>query len=143
MDLSLPIRTIMTPDPITVAPSDNLKKAEQLFEENKIHHLPVIDEGKVIGILSKSDLLLFRRGRGLSYLEGQKEEYRLEYTKIEEIMISGLAKMTPEESIDIALAVFEENILHAILVVEGAHLRGIVTPLDIIHALISERRGAS
>lgn len=129
----------MTPDPITVAPIDSLKKAEQLFDEHKIHHLPVIDEGKVVGILSKSDLLLFRRGKGLTYLEGQKEDYRLINTKVQEMMITGLAKMDPEDSIDIALTVFEENILHAILIMEGPHLRGIVTPLDVIHALLAEK----
>lgn len=130
----------MTPDPISIAPVDTLKKAAKLFDENLIHHLPVIDEGKVVGILSKSDLLLFRRGQGLSYLEGQQEDYRLENTKVEDIMITGLAKMEPDDTIGIALTVFEENILHAILIVEGAYLRGIVTPLDVIHALIAEKK---
>ncbi len=130
----------MTPDPITVAPVDNLKKVQLLFDEHKIHHLPVIDEGKVVGIVSKSDLFLFRRGKGLSYLEGQQEDFRLVNTKVEEIMILGLAKLNPTEGIEIAVEIFEENILHAILVVEGEHLRGIVTPFDLIHALLEDNK---
>lgn len=59
MNILAPISSIMTTEVITVAPKDKLQIVQDIFDDYRIHHLPVLDEEKVVGILSKTDLLYF------------------------------------------------------------------------------------
>ena len=140
MNLSQPISTIMTDRVITIGPEDNMKKVEDIFQREKIHHLPVIDEGLLVGMISKSDYLFFKRGFNDDRQNNKIDLFRLKTRKVKDVMTKGLAKMEPQESIDIALEVFKENLFHAILIVEDNMLRGIVTPLDIINHLIKTEK---
>lgn len=51
------IGRIMTECPATVPPGDLLSAARELFETHSIHHLPVVDDGRLVGMLSASDFL--------------------------------------------------------------------------------------
>ncbi len=62
MNLLAPVSSIMSKDLITIGPEDTLKKVETIFQENRIHHLPVIDQGKLVGMVSSSDYLYYKRG---------------------------------------------------------------------------------
>jgi len=53
------IRRIMTEQPATVAPGDSLDMARERLEAGDLHHLPVVDGGRLVGIVSSSDLLKF------------------------------------------------------------------------------------
>jgi CBS domain-containing protein len=53
----LTARDIMTPDPLTVSKSANLADAAELMTKHKISGLPVTDKGKLVGIITKSDII--------------------------------------------------------------------------------------
>ncbi len=48
---------IMTPEPFTVTPSQTVTECMELMTEKRIRHLPVVSEGKVIGIISIGDVV--------------------------------------------------------------------------------------
>lgn len=48
---------IMTPDVVAIAPSERLEEAVRLMEQHDIKRLPVIDNGRVVGLLSRADLV--------------------------------------------------------------------------------------
>ena len=52
MNLLNTISSIMTPNPICVESNDTLSVVDKIFKENRIHHLPVISSGKLVGMLS-------------------------------------------------------------------------------------------
>ena len=57
MNTESEIRTIMTLDPNAVKASTLISRVIELFESEKIHHMPVVDEQRhVVGIISSSDL---------------------------------------------------------------------------------------
>jgi acetoin utilization protein AcuB len=141
MNLLHPIAEIMTPNPITVSPDDQLIKIDHLFKENKFHHVPVVDEGKLVGIVSKSDFLFFKRGFNESQTMEKMEEVRMRNYTARDIMTKGIAKLSSKDRINVALEIFKVNIFHAIPVVDEGTLVGIVTPLDIIKKL-AEDKGA-
>jgi len=138
MNLLAPVSTIMTENLITVGPEDNLKKIQDIFETNNIHHLPVIDKGQLSGMLSKSDYLFFRRGFIKDDSDNELDQLRLKTSKVKEIMTDRLAILEPTDRIQAAVEVFKENLFHAIPVVENGFLRGIVTTLDIINHLSND-----
>lgn len=51
------VRGIMTPDPVTVSPQTPLEEAARLILEHKIGGLPVVDEGRLVGIITETDLI--------------------------------------------------------------------------------------
>ena len=52
-----PVTSIMSKNVITLNSKDDLSKAELLFKNNKIRHIPVVSGDKIIGMLSYTDLL--------------------------------------------------------------------------------------
>ncbi len=51
------VREIMTPDVITVTPLHGVQRCMQMVTEHRIRHLPVVDDGAVVGVVSIGDLV--------------------------------------------------------------------------------------
>lgn len=139
MNLLDSVQTIMTVNPITVSPEDPLAKVKTIFSKKSIHHIPVIDSGELVGMVSKSDYLFFKRGFNHSNVVQKMEEIRLHNYKVKDIMTKGLAKLAPTDKINVALEIFKENIFHAIPIVEDKKLQGILTTYDVIRKLAEDK----
>jgi predicted transcriptional regulator len=135
MNILNPVSTIMTPNPVCIGSNEPLITADKLFKQHKIHHLPVESEGKLVGMLSKSDFLFFRRGFTSDEQEKLEDEVRLNNYTAKDIMTTRLAKLDPDDKINVALEVFKENIFHAIPIVKDDRIVGILTTFDIINRL--------
>ncbi len=138
MNVLAPISTIMTKDVIYVAERDRLARVDEIFNDNNIHHLPVVRSGEVVGIISKSDLMLFKKGLGVNTLEKIINITRLNNYNAETIMTKGVGKLEPTDRINVALDIFSKNLFRALPVVENGKLVGIVTTYDIIKKLNDE-----
>jgi CBS domain-containing protein len=53
----IPVGEIMTPNPFTVGPDQTVQECMALMTEKHVRHLPVIDEGRLIGIISIGDVV--------------------------------------------------------------------------------------
>ncbi len=138
MNVLAPVKTIMTTSLVTVNPSDKITVIKEIFENNNIHHLPVVRFREMVGMISKSDFLHFLRGFSRNDEDRFVNYARLRVYTAEDIMTTGLAKLSPDERINVALEIFMANRFHAIPVVDGKELVGIVTTFDIIKELASE-----
>lgn len=116
-----PVSSIMTSDLITLSPNDTLDKVSKIFRERRIHHLPVVEGQKLVGLITTYDL--FKMGKAAS-----------EYTniKVSEVMTTKLAKLEPSSKVGTAAEIFLENLFHALPIVEGEKLVGIVTTFDVL-----------
>lgn len=137
MNLLDRITTIMTSNPITVEQEETLIKVDEIFNNNKIHHLPVVEGSKLIGMVSKSDLLFFKRGYNKGNTESEIK--RLNSTKVSEIMTTGVASLESDSKINVALEIFNENLFHALPILEDDKLVGIVTTFDIIKQISNDK----
>ena len=112
----------MITDVITVGPEDNLEHAKQLLEEHEVEHLPVVDDNKLIGILSYYDLW-----------ELNKDFKEYSKVKVKEIMTRKVVHLEPDDKIGTATEVLLHNLFQAIPVTDAdKNLVGIVTNLDIL-----------
>jgi acetoin utilization protein AcuB len=118
-----PISSIMTKNVITLSPTDTLGQARHLLLTNKIHHLPVVQDGrKLVGMITSYDM--FKLGKSL-------EEYQ--NTLVADVMTRHLATMEPDQHIGAAAEVFMEHLFHAVPIVdENGNLEGIITTTDVI-----------
>lgn len=122
----------MTRDVKSLQSNASISDAARIFEANNIHHIPILEGKKLKGIVSKSDYLFFRRGFLEESQNDQLEQIRMNNYEVSYIMTKGLAKMEPNEKINVAVSLFKENIFHAIPIIENDELVGIVTTYDII-----------
>lgn len=139
MNILAPVKSIMTSKLITVNPEDKLSRIQEIFDQNNIHHLPVVRFKEIIGLVSKTDFLHFIRGFNQNEEDRFVNEARMRAYTAQDIMTTGLAKLNPNDRINVALELFMVNRFHAIpIVAEGNELVGILTTFDIIKAVAQE-----
>jgi len=118
--------------------SDDLTKAELLFKKNHIRHIPVVDGNKILGMLSYTDLLR------ISFVDAvDDDEEVVDVTvynmfTVEQVMAKKLTTVTPETSIREVAEILSKKEFHALPVLQGNLLVGIVTTTDIIKYLLSQ-----
>lgn len=136
MDTQTPIRDLMTTVVIAVQPTDTMDEVQDLFRKNSFHHLPVVDNGKVVGILSKTDYLKLLHGFTMFRTE-KSEAYNnavLRSLLVREVMTKQVATLKADDPIEVAAAFFRENLFHAIPIVDEEHeLIGILTTFDLLN----------
>ncbi len=127
------ISEIMTKNVITVAPGDSLQTVKEIFDQHRFHHVPVVQDGTLIGLVSKSDIYRISQGvsLGMKSESANKEIFRT--LLVEEVMTTKLAKLNPNDRLDVAAEIFSENLFHAIPVVDDQNkLVGVLTTYDLI-----------
>lgn len=58
--IDMPVRNIMTSPVLTCGPSDSVKRIMEIMTERRIRHLPVVDGGELLGMVSIGDAVNFR-----------------------------------------------------------------------------------
>ena len=135
MNILNPISSIMTSDPISLDPNHTISDVRDVFKNNRIHHIPIVTDGKLMGIVSKSDYLFFRKGFAVSETEENIETLRLSAFNVSHIMTKKVAHLSSNDRISVAIEIFKENLFHAIPVVDDGMLVGIITTYDILKNL--------
>ncbi len=124
----------MSRDLVVVKPGDSLEQVEQCFRAYNIHHLPVVDEqGHLAGLITRSD---FSRANHL--LAHFRQDFKSVLVK--EMMTRQLATATPDTPMHKIAEVFLSNVMHAMPIVDGNNLVGIVTTQDLLKYLLEERK---
>ncbi len=116
------VRRIMTTNPITVSPHQNLGEVSSILKGNRTHHVPVVDQGKLVGLVTTYDLW--------NHLEENAKNQKL---PISEVMNPNYIKITPKDKVGTAAELFLDNRFHALPVVNlRGELKGVVTSYDIL-----------
>jgi len=116
-----PVSSIMTRNLITVKKDDSLKVIGDIFSTHRIHHIPVVENDELIGLVTTYDL--FKSGRS-------KNEY--DSVKVSDVMTTKLATLEADAKVGTACEVFLENLFHALPITDGKKLVGIVTSFDVL-----------
>ena len=126
------VKEFMTPNPITVHPEVSLEEAQRLLSEKLIGGLPVTVGKRVVGIITKSDIMR---------VHPDERKHR----KVKEIMSKRVITLTPEHPLSEALRILSTEGVGRIPVVisyESKVLVGIITRADIGKAIRKIRRRA-
>ena len=121
----------MTKDPKTVSPGDTLSKAAGIMREFRINHLPVVEGGKLVGIVTDTDMRNVSL-TGEPAAEGMKPPDR----RVRDVMKTEVWSLTPEDSVEDALLIIRRKKFGALPVLSGDRLVGIITKIDLLNAVI-------
>ncbi|MGD8860346.1 MAG: CBS domain-containing protein [Myxococcales bacterium] len=150
------VRDYMQSTVVTVEAGDKLADVERLLIEKQIGGAPVLDDGKVVGVISRSDLVKqlvveqslsemvsdYYRDPGLAQPESSSDvvtdNERLRDQDVRDVMATRLIAVGPEDGVGAAARVMREQHVHRVLVTERGELAGIVTAHDLLRTLTGE-----
>jgi CBS domain-containing protein len=116
------VHTIMTANVVTLSPSDTLGAAREIFMTKRIHHIPIVEGKKLVGLITSWDIFKL----GLSAVAYQD-------MRVSEVMSTHLATLEPEHHIGAVAEILMEHLFHAVPIVNEHHeLLGIVTTYDVL-----------
>jgi acetoin utilization protein AcuB len=132
-------RELMTPKPITVTPKASIAEVWELMHERDIRHVPVVDNGVLVGMLSDRDLARRNLPRVLA-LEGLDALQRELTTPVVEVMSADVIAVEPDTELSEVVDLLLEYKIGALPVTEPGSGRvvGIVSYIDVLRVLRDE-----
>lgn len=138
MKQRVPVSTIMSKNLIKLNLTDDLSKAEALFKEHHIRHIPVVNGNKILGMISYTDLLRIAYADAVDEDELSVAVTVYNMFSLEQVMVRDLVTVSPDTSIKEVAEILAQREFHALPVVEGDLLVGIVSTTDLIKYLIDQ-----
>jgi CBS domain-containing protein len=137
MDKSTRISSIMTSVVQTVEESASLNEVIRILRKFKIRHIPVTNSGKVVGMISRTDINRLTFGALFEDQEDADDTIISSFT-VSQVMTSKLKYISPDDTIPDVARIFSVEEFHALPVVEQGELKGIVTTTDLISYLLKQ-----
>jgi len=126
----IPIVQVMTPDPATISPQSSVAEARRLLNSNVINHLPVVEGGRLVGIVSSSDFLKLHLLDGMLQIVSD--------ATVNQIMETNVIVVNKNATLGDAAEKLSVGGFHALPVIDRKRrLVGMVTSSDLIGVLVS------
>jgi len=120
-----PISKYMTTTPVTVPGDTTLAEVAEIMKKNSIRHLPVVDVGKLLGVLSDRDV---------KFVESFPDVDPKRITA-QEAMTGDPYHVTPDTPVDEVAGTMAERRYGSAMIVQNGHVVGIFTTVDACHCL--------
>lgn len=146
-------RDIMTPNPVTAARDTDIVEAARTMLERRFNGLPVVEDGKLVGMITQSDLVALQKRLELpsvftvldgfiplSSTDDMEEEIRkIAAATVGAAMTADPVTVGPEATVEEMATLMAEKKIHTLPVVEGGSLVGVVGKEDILRTLLPSK----
>ncbi|MGH7809801.1 MAG: CBS domain-containing protein [Candidatus Binatia bacterium] len=125
------VREIMMGSPVTLKPDDTLALANDVISLGRIRHIPVVEDGKLRGMLTERDLM----GAAATQIFGLKQSSKTALLKsvlIRDVMKKRVVTVAPDTPIKDAAHLLADKKIGCLPVVSEGTLVGLVTTTDIL-----------
>lgn len=125
----------MNPNTITVTPNTTVPDAYRVISENKIHHLPVVDQkGKLVGVVARADLIHAEPSPATT-LSVFEANYLLAHMLVKDVMSQPIT--VPDDTpLEEAARLMVEKGIGCLPIMHGDKLLGVITETDIFKAFV-------
>jgi acetoin utilization protein AcuB len=131
-----PVSEFMTQRVTTIGPSEKLEALRQLLESGGFHHVPVMEEGRLVGMVSYTDYL---QVIGTHFQAGEDREeslIKLHSLRVWDMMTKDPITLRPNDTLEKALRLFRQHSFHSLPVTDNdGHLLGLLTTTDVMKSL--------
>ena len=135
------VRDIMTAKPITVEPQTPMLEARQRMAEERIRHLIVVEDGRVVGIVTDRDIRLNMPSPATS-LSVWEVNYLLGRLTVADVMSRSVIVVDSNRPVAEAARIMAEHKIGALPVMDDGGLTGIVTESDFVRLAAREHTSA-
>ena len=128
------VRSRMTSHVLTVSPTTTIVDALTLARAERIRHLPVVDQERLVGIVTERDL---RTAVPPAWTD-ERDEYKQSVStrRVREVMTSAVITASPTTPVEEASKLMYENRIGCLPVIDGNTVVGIITETDLLRALV-------
>ncbi len=138
MKLRIPVSSIMVTNVVKLNVTDSLTKAESLFKDYKIRHLPVMSGDSIIGILSYTDLLRISLSEEVDGVDEVMSTTVYNMYSLEQVMVKNVITIQANANIKDAAEILAESDFRALPVLDGDKLVGMLTTTDLIKYMLKQ-----
>ena len=129
------VRDLMQAEVVTLNSSDSLGLADDIMRLGRIRHMPVVDEERVVGIISQRDLFRSAISSVLEFRPASEREW-LAQIRVTEIMNAPVQTISPDASIQTAVRQMVDQRIGCLPVVENEELVGLLSETDCMRYLV-------
>ncbi|MFQ5418258.1 MAG: CBS domain-containing protein [Myxococcota bacterium] len=130
------VREIMETEVAVLSPDERLDLAEDVMRLGQIRHLPVVEDGRLVGVVSSRDLLASSLSRVLDFDPKRRRTF-LRSIEVKEVMASEPISVAPEATLREAGEKMLHHRIGCVPVVKpDGTLIGLVTETDLLRALV-------
>ncbi len=137
MSYSPPVSDIMSKSIVALKRSDDLERADMLFNKYRIKHIPVVSSDVVVGMLSYADLLKISTAETGNDHKAIHVSVKNNFS-IEQVMSKDIVTISSNTTIRKAASILAKREFHALPVVDEGILVGIVTTRDLLNFFSSQ-----
>lgn len=127
------IEAIMSTDLITLPPEATVAEARSLMHNNRIHHLPVVEGDRLVGLITLTNVLAATD----SYLRDPENRIHANEVLIKDAMVTDIATIDEHASLRQAALFIEKHQIGCLPIVTDDKLRGIITDTDFVGVAIN------
>lgn len=129
------VKDIMVCDVVTVSSDTYVLDAERIMEFHRIGRLPVVDKGKLVGLITKDDIL--KASPSSTTPANQRQLfYLISKLTVRDIMKTDVVTVSPDTTIEKAAAIAQKNKIGCLPVVEGDAVIGIISQTDAFYKIL-------
>ncbi|NLO82994.1 MAG: CBS domain-containing protein [Clostridiales bacterium] len=129
------VKNRMTTNPFIISPDHTIPDAQEIMMKHGIRRLPVVKNGKLVGVVTKEDIERYSPSKATSLSMGEIT-YLLSKTKVKQIMTKNPVVISPNALLEEAAILMRDQRVGFLPVVDDDKLVGIITESDIFDAFI-------
>ncbi|MFZ5643311.1 MAG: CBS and ACT domain-containing protein [Bacillota bacterium] len=129
------VKDCMSANPISISPSIPILEALNIMKKNKIRQLPVVENNKLVGLVTERELLTVTPSPATT-LSIYEMNFLLAKMVVKEVMVKKPFTIEPSSTIEDAALIMRDNKLGSLLVTENQKLVGIITQTDVFDQMI-------
>lgn len=119
----------------TIEREASLRRARRIMDNNRIRHLPVMENDRLIGLITDRDFRAAALSSAADIPPADREEF-LDHVKVGHVMSKKVLTVTPETTVEEAAFLMQQHKIGCLPVLEGGRLVGIITETDIFRVFM-------
>jgi CBS-domain-containing membrane protein len=131
---TMQVREIMSTDVEVVERNDHLRMVEERMAARQLRHVPVVEQGDIVGLVTQRDLFKAAMSSAMGYGEKAQKAF-LQSVRVKEIMVYPVLTVTPDTPVAEAVDILMQRGIGCLPVVERGKLVGMVTKTDLLRCL--------
>lgn len=129
------VKSRMTTNPFTVTPENTVPEAIEVMTSKGVRHLPVVSDGRVVGVLSHSDIAEAGPSSATTFSAGEVN-YLLAKLRVAKVMTRDPITISPDSLLEEAAVLMRDNKIEILPVVADGRLVGVITESAILDSFI-------
>ena len=133
------VKDVMTRNVITVSKDTSVGEAQRIMKEHNFRRLPVVDKGKLVGLVTEPRLERIRPRTTAPLL--WQITYLVSHTTVSDVMRKKVVKVKPTDTVEQAVAKAQSAKVGTLVVLDGGKIVGICTTNDFFYKIVNPTLG--